>query len=192
MRVDVVDPSAFTPPYDHALCAALGRVGVSVDLVTSRLGIMFFADPGKALGEMRRVLKPGGRVAFLAWGPFEQPYFQATVAVVQKVLGADSPGRPPDMFRFAAEGSLSRQLAAAGFVAVHEELAVVPWQWQGPPQELWVYFREVTAPFRALIESIPADKAPEVEGEVLAAIGRYYDGTSVNFSATFVLAGATK
>ena len=32
----------------------------------------------------------------------------------------------------------------------------------------------------------------EVEGEVLAAIGRYYDGTSVNFSATFVLAGATK
>ncbi len=36
MRVQVVDPSAFTPPYDHALCAALARRGAQVELVTSR------------------------------------------------------------------------------------------------------------------------------------------------------------
>ena len=36
MRVDVVDPSAYTPPYDHALCAALARAGADVRLVTSR------------------------------------------------------------------------------------------------------------------------------------------------------------
>ena len=36
MRVDVVDPSAFTPPYDHALCTALARAGVDVRLQTSR------------------------------------------------------------------------------------------------------------------------------------------------------------
>ncbi len=36
MRVDVVDPSAFTPPYDDALCAALARAGASVRLITSR------------------------------------------------------------------------------------------------------------------------------------------------------------
>lgn len=36
MRVHVVDPSAFTPPYDHALCAALARAGADVELVTSR------------------------------------------------------------------------------------------------------------------------------------------------------------
>ncbi len=36
MRVGVVDPSAFTPPYDHALCAALGRAGADVSLITSR------------------------------------------------------------------------------------------------------------------------------------------------------------
>lgn len=35
MRVDIVDPSAFTPPYDHALCAALARAGADVSLVTS-------------------------------------------------------------------------------------------------------------------------------------------------------------
>jgi glycosyltransferase involved in cell wall biosynthesis len=38
VRVQIVDPSAFTPPYDHALCAALARAGASVELVTSRFG----------------------------------------------------------------------------------------------------------------------------------------------------------
>ena len=36
MRVDVVDPSAFAPPYDHELCAALARAGADVSLVTSQ------------------------------------------------------------------------------------------------------------------------------------------------------------
>lgn len=35
MRIDVVDPSAYTPPYDRALCAALARAGADVRLVTS-------------------------------------------------------------------------------------------------------------------------------------------------------------
>lgn len=35
MRVQVVDPSAYTPPYDHALCAALARGGAEVELITS-------------------------------------------------------------------------------------------------------------------------------------------------------------
>jgi glycosyltransferase involved in cell wall biosynthesis len=36
MRVQIVDPSAFTPPYDHALSSALVRAGAEVELVTSR------------------------------------------------------------------------------------------------------------------------------------------------------------
>ena len=36
MRVHVLDPSAFTPPYDHALCRALGEAGAEVELFTSR------------------------------------------------------------------------------------------------------------------------------------------------------------
>jgi glycosyltransferase involved in cell wall biosynthesis len=35
VRVDVIDPSAYTPPYDHALCRALARAGADVRLVTS-------------------------------------------------------------------------------------------------------------------------------------------------------------
>ena len=36
MRVHVVDPSAYTPPYDHALARALGEAGAEVELFTSR------------------------------------------------------------------------------------------------------------------------------------------------------------
>jgi glycosyltransferase involved in cell wall biosynthesis len=36
MRAHIVDPSAFTPPYDHALASALARAGVEVELITSR------------------------------------------------------------------------------------------------------------------------------------------------------------
>jgi glycosyltransferase involved in cell wall biosynthesis len=36
MKVQLVDPSAFTPPYDRALAAALGRAGAEVELLTSR------------------------------------------------------------------------------------------------------------------------------------------------------------
>jgi glycosyltransferase involved in cell wall biosynthesis len=36
MRVHIVDPSAYTPPYDHALCAALAAAGADVELYTSR------------------------------------------------------------------------------------------------------------------------------------------------------------
>ncbi len=36
MRVHIVDPSAYTPPYDHALCQALAAAGAEVELYTSR------------------------------------------------------------------------------------------------------------------------------------------------------------
>ena len=36
MRVQIVDPPAYTPPYDRSLCAALARHGADVELVTSR------------------------------------------------------------------------------------------------------------------------------------------------------------
>src|SRR5437899_7852423 len=46
------------------------------DLGTSRFGVMFFREPVVALRELHRVLKPGARACFLAWGSFEQPFWQ--------------------------------------------------------------------------------------------------------------------
>jgi glycosyltransferase involved in cell wall biosynthesis len=45
MRVHVVDPSAYTPPYDHALCSALAAAGADVELFTSRFAYGVVAQP---------------------------------------------------------------------------------------------------------------------------------------------------
>jgi glycosyltransferase involved in cell wall biosynthesis len=68
IRVHVVDPSAFTPPYDHALCAALARAGANVELITSRFayaGVQ--AADGYALRELfyRHARGPAGSRARL-------------------------------------------------------------------------------------------------------------------------------
>jgi glycosyltransferase involved in cell wall biosynthesis len=51
MRVHVVDPSAYTPPYDHALCAGLAAAGVEVELHTSRFA---HGEVAPAEGYVRR------------------------------------------------------------------------------------------------------------------------------------------
>jgi glycosyltransferase involved in cell wall biosynthesis len=53
MRVHVVDPSAYTPPYDHALCEALGAAGAEVELFTSRFA---YGPVAAAEGYVRREL----------------------------------------------------------------------------------------------------------------------------------------
>ena len=163
------------------------------DLVTSRFGVMFFDDIGCALQEARRVLRPGGRIALLAWGPFEQPYFLSTVAVVLRhVPGPMLQPGAPNMFRFSQPGSLTAVLQQAGFIAIEERTVTVRWAWPGTPEEVWQYFREVTAPFRPLFAGIPQEKARQVDADVIAAISRHYDGRQVNFTADVVLASAQK
>jgi glycosyltransferase involved in cell wall biosynthesis len=69
MHVQVVDPSAFTPPYDHALCAALARAGAEVELITSRFAYGSAPEPdGYALRELfyRHAVGPPGSRARLA------------------------------------------------------------------------------------------------------------------------------
>lgn len=44
----------------------------SFDVVLSQAGLMFFSDKAKAVREMRRVLRPGGRLAILVWGRSER------------------------------------------------------------------------------------------------------------------------
>jgi glycosyltransferase involved in cell wall biosynthesis len=76
VKVHVVDPSAYTPAYDHALCAALALAGVDVELFTSRFAygeapppagysrreLFYRAARGAPASPLRRALKLAGHV----------------------------------------------------------------------------------------------------------------------------------
>jgi ubiquinone/menaquinone biosynthesis C-methylase UbiE len=165
----------------------------SFDGITSRLGVMFFADLPRALREMHRVLKPGGRATLLTWGPMEQPYFATTVGTLLRVLqNAVVPEEAAKAFQFGQKGVLSRYLQEAGFTSAEERFETLPLVWPGTPEEVWEYFRNVAVPFVPLFDSIPPARQTEIDGAVLQAIGRYYDGAKVNFTATVNITIAVK
>jgi SAM-dependent methyltransferase len=92
----------------------------SVDAVLCRWGVMLLLDPGAAASEIRRVLRPGGRVAMAAWdGPERNPW--ATIpgrALVE--LGHAEPPEPnqPGMFALASPDKFRGLLESAGFLEV--------------------------------------------------------------------------
>jgi SAM-dependent methyltransferase len=161
----------------------------SFDLVTSRFGVMFFQDCERALREVNRVLKPGARACFLAWGPFEQPYWSSTIGVVVNHVGgpAIAPGGP-DPFRFCNPGSLSSVMRKAGFGDVKEETRTVPWTWPGTAEEVWEQAQAVATPFLPLLQRIPAGKRDAIDQNAITAIQQHADGDSIKFGATVVLA----
>ncbi len=93
----------------------------SFDRVVCRFGIMFSPRPVAALAEARRVLRPGGRAAYLVWGPRDDTtMFKVLWAVIDEVLG------PPDRafvyppFRLGEPGTVAALMREAGFEGVEE------------------------------------------------------------------------
>lgn len=161
----------------------------SFDLAACRFGVMFFSEPQRALAELRRVLKPGARACFAAWGPFEQPYWQTMMKIVHRHAGGTmlAPGAP-DPFCFSEAGSLSQVLRGAGFGAVEESARELPWTWPGDTAEVFEYARSCSTPFRPLVERVPQEKWPAIQAEVHAAINQYRVGDEIRFGAIVVLA----
>jgi SAM-dependent methyltransferase len=165
----------------------------SFDLATCRFGVMFFRDIGLALRQLHRVLRARARACFLAWGPFDQPYWRSTMGVVHGHVGGPllEPGGP-DPFRFARPRSLSAVLQSAGFQEVEEKTKTLPWTWPGSPEEVWEQARAVSVPFRPLLDRVPAGMWPQIDEEVRAAIGEYVEGENIAFGASVVLASGSK
>jgi ubiquinone/menaquinone biosynthesis C-methylase UbiE len=163
--------------------------GESFDLATCRFGVMFFSDAERALGELRRVLKPGARACFAAWGPMEQPYWQTTMKIVHRHVGGAmlQPGGA-DLFRFSVAGSLSKALSASGFHEVEESIHNLPWTWPGDAEEVFEYACAVAAPFRPMLERVRVEEWPVIRAEAKAAIERYRVGDEIRFGADVVLA----
>lgn len=94
------------------------------DLLASRFGVMFFADPVASFTNLRRALKRSGRLAFACWRePKQNPWMMAPLMAVYKHVPKMPPVGPdePGPFAFAAEERVTRILTGAGFVDVAME-----------------------------------------------------------------------
>ena len=88
------------------------------DLLFSRFGVMFFGDPAAAFANMRRGLKPGGRVTFACWRkPAENPWMMVPLnAAYEHVPPLPKPGpEDPGPFSFGDPERVTRILPTAGF-----------------------------------------------------------------------------
>lgn len=91
------------------------------DLLASRFGVMFFADPAAAFAHLRTALVPGGRLAFICWRALDQnPWMAECVRAAFTVLPRPEP-QPPDApgpYAFADDARLRDILGASGFGAI--------------------------------------------------------------------------
>jgi SAM-dependent methyltransferase len=91
------------------------------DLVFSRFGVMFFAEPARSFANLRTALKPTGRLTFVCWRKFnENPWLQVLLrAALEHVPPLPRPGpEDPGPFSFASEQRVHRILADTGFHSV--------------------------------------------------------------------------
>ncbi|MGB4400360.1 MAG: class I SAM-dependent methyltransferase [Daejeonella sp.] len=98
------------------------------DAVISRVGLIYFPDQQRALKEMLRVLKSGGKVAAIVYStPEKNKFFSVPVSIIRNraKLPPPLPGQPGP-FSLGAEGVIEKTLTKAGFINVKAVLVNSP------------------------------------------------------------------
>jgi ubiquinone/menaquinone biosynthesis C-methylase UbiE len=91
----------------------------SFDVVLCQLGLQFFPDQLRALHEMRRVLREGGRAALSVFSPIERtPGANAFVRALDEALGSEASRIKRSEHSFANPAQLEKLLRDAGFGAI--------------------------------------------------------------------------
>ena len=182
----------------RAVVEALPFPDGTFDVVVSQAGIMFASDLPRALSEIARVTRRGGRVAFSAWGRVdENPWltgfwgavdeFRERLQPSDAVSSSDAPLPPPDPrnpFRFAEPGSLSDALRRAGLQDVAEEHLTVWLRAPGRGEALLEFYLN----FSRFEEEIPRDLRSEFRERVLSNFAAFADGDEVSLPARIVIA----
>ncbi|MGC2776563.1 MAG: class I SAM-dependent methyltransferase [Bradyrhizobium sp.] len=117
-RARAVAPAGLAVEFVLADATAHPLPPASFDLLVSRFGVMFFADPVASFANLRHALKPGGRVVFACWRePKANPWMMAPLQAVYRhvpklpEMAPDDPGP----FAFASDARVRRILGDAGF-----------------------------------------------------------------------------
>ena len=167
--VELYCASAVSMPFDDA----------SFDLCLCLQGLQFFPDPVSGFAEMRRVLKPGGRLVASVWAPLEQNagYYALVTALESRQIFATALKRPfslgnPDEIR-----SLAKQ---GGFRSI--ELSTEGRSAHFRTSDAFIDSVSASGPSgRLALAQIPAESQAEFAAEVRAALARYMSQTELVF-----------
>jgi SAM-dependent methyltransferase len=164
----------------------------SYDVVLCREGLMFALDPAAALREIRRVLRPDGRVALSVWGPRERnPWLDLVFATVGAHFGEPVP--PPGIpgpFALDDPGRLADLLGQAGLASVTVDEVPVPLC--DPSFDEW--FTRTTAlagPLAGRLAALPAPALASLRAALREAARPYETPAGLEFPGVVLLAGAT-
>jgi ubiquinone/menaquinone biosynthesis C-methylase UbiE len=106
--------------FEHANAQVHRFAPERFDLAISRFGTMFFDDPVAAFANIRRALRPAGRLVMMVWQPPERNEWDE--AIHQSLAGPEGPlvaaCAGPDPFSLAAPPTVKQILGAAGFAAI--------------------------------------------------------------------------
>jgi SAM-dependent methyltransferase len=165
------------------------------DLVTSRFGVMFFADPAAAFTNLRRALRPDGRLCFVCWGSLEENrHWLIPYDVALRHLGPPSPKSPraPGPMAFADPDYVRSFLGAAGFAAIeiHRE---TPGIVASTPQEEAEHAC-IMGPSGRLIDEKQPDEATRqrIRAEIEEAFAAALRGGNTRLPSTVLLVTARR
>lgn len=143
----------------------------SFDAVISRVGLIYLPDQHKALTGMKRVLKPGGRVAAITYStPENNRFFSVPVGIIRRRanLPPPLPGQPGP-FSLGSPGVLEAAYERAGFRDV--QIRVVPSPLALPSAGEFVRFaRESFGALHQMLAGLSEDERPSVWQEIETAM----------------------
>ena len=170
---------------------ALALPDESFDVALCQFGLMFVPDPVRALREMRRVLRPGGRLGVAVWSTADKVLHSLAIRIITAgVPPVPAEERLPSPLDLGEPGLIERHVAAAGFreivVQRHTRDHVV-----ADPEEEWRHRLEDPASVAAqAARALPADQRRRLHDEVIAALEAYRQGDEIRLpsEAIFVTA----
>jgi SAM-dependent methyltransferase len=162
----------------------------SVDMIVSRFGVMFFADPVAAFANLRRAARPGASLLFVAWRSAAENPFMTTAERAAAPLLPNLPARRPDapgQFAFGDARRVRDVLAASGWVGIDARPADVVCTF--PEQELVGYLTR-HGPVGLALQGADERTRNDVVETIRRAFDAYVHGGDVRFTAACWVVGA--